>query len=112
MNSLVFIAVIITFAIVLVWYIHNEQAGADGSQGLLALNPDPETEEAGPEKRSYRTKSRAAQRTRARSVNDITKNADAGTPSFKKRMTTVDIRRKFRRQDEARYRVKDKKRDD
>ncbi|MEO1241397.1 MAG: hypothetical protein AAFX54_05765 [Pseudomonadota bacterium] len=110
METLEFIAVILTFAIVLIWYLHNHLAQSDGARGLLALRPDPA---AGPDAKpakAYRMKSRAAQSPTAKILDERTqKEAPANTASSSEKPDAARMRRKFRRQDEARYRVKDRR---
>ena len=108
MDTLIFLATLITFAVILFWYVRNEQMQADGSHGLLALVPDPVVE--GIKKRAYRTKRRAMPNVRARTVDDVLKHGHMQTAVPEKPEMTTRMRRKFRRQDEVRYRVKDKKR--
>lgn len=107
-DTLIFLATLITFGVIVYWYVRNEQMQADGSFGLLGLAPDPAAEAA--KKRAYRTKQRGVPNVRARNIDDVLnqarmQNADPAKPEMTPRM-----RRKFRRQDEVRYRVKDKKR--
>ena len=80
---------------------------ADGDLGLLALKPTA----VEPPKKSrgrYRIKPRRAMRAAgARSIDDA-RTAEGATPAYRVFDDTARARRRFRRQDEARYRVKDK----
>lgn len=107
-DTLIFLATLITFGVIVYWYVRNEQMQADGSHGLLGLIPDPAVEAA--KKRAYRTKRRAVPNVRARNVDDVLNNTRMQTVAPEKPEMSPRLRRKFRRQDEARYRVKDKKR--
>ncbi len=107
-DTLIFLATLITFGVIVYWYVRNEQMQADGSHGLLGLIPDPAVEAA--KKRAYRTKRRAVPNVRARNVDDVLNNTRMQTVAPEKPEMSPRLRRKFPRQDEARYRVKDKKR--
>lgn len=107
-DTLIFLATLITFGVIVYWYVRNEQMQADGSHGLLGLVPDPAVEAA--KKRAYRTKRRAVPNVRARTVDDVLNNARMQPDAPAKPEMSQRTRRKFRRQDEVRYRVKDKKR--
>ncbi len=107
MNTLIFLATLITFGIVLFWYVRNEQMRADGTHGLLALQPDPVKAS---EKKAYRMKRRVMPKVRARNIDEVLSNAKAQNNAPINPETADRMRRKFRRQDEVRYRVKDKKR--
>ncbi len=106
-ENLEFLGVILVGILVAGWYFHNEEKGADGDIGLLALKPDV----APPPARSrgrYRIKPRRAARARdARTVDDARALEDA-PPAYRAADDATRARRRFRRQDEARYRVKDK----
>ena len=109
MDSLEFLLIIAVFAAVLLWYLQNAEAGSEGLVGLLALRDDPE-EARSVKKRSYRIKERP-QRDKAamrdiraeknqRAAYRVKGGAGAGGAE--------QMRQRFRRQDEARYRVKDR----
>ena len=100
---------IFTFAFVLAWYVQNEQAGADRSKGLLALKPEPELNETDAPKQSYRQKVRVTPRQRGGRANVIAPPKTRGESRLEEPSHSKDVRRKFRRQDDVRYRVKDKK---
>jgi len=109
MDSLVFIGIIATGAVVIAWYIRNEQAKSDGLLGLLALQDDPDSAKPNAWRRSYRIKTRIA-----RCAHDAAGGFDARKAALgaERKFRTLDegehMRRRYRRQDEARYRVKDK----
>ena len=107
MENFEFLGVLIVGIAVAGWYFLNEEKGADGDIGLLALKPD--TAEPPEERRSrYRIKPRRAVRSRdARSVQGA-KEAETAAPAYRVLDDAARARRRFRRQDEARYRVKDK----
>ena len=107
-DTLIFLATLITFGAIVFWYVRNEQLHADGSYGLLGLEPDPAVEAA--KKSAYRTKRRAVLNVRVRNVDDVLKHARMQNDDPARPEMTPRMRRKFRRQDEVRYRVKDKKR--
>ena len=102
MDSLEFILIVAVIAVVLRWYLMNAEAKSDGLLGFLALKDDPETAEA-PGRKSYRIKARA--RRGAAALDD---SRDAEAPKTYRTLEEGErMRRRFRRQDEARYRVKD-----
>lgn len=110
METIEFIGIITVALVVAGWYFYNEEKGRDGEIGLLALKPDAHAK-AAKKKRSYRIKPRSAARARGlRTVADA-RAADAGAPAYRKLEDTAKARRRFRRQDEARYLVKDRKSD-
>ncbi|NOX94817.1 MAG: hypothetical protein GXP04_06875 [Alphaproteobacteria bacterium] len=106
-ESLEFIAIIAVFAVILFWYLQNIHAETQGTRGLLALSDDPETTQASPRRSAYRIKSRTARLGHdPRIVNNA---SQMPSPVDHAPGNTTHMRRKFRRQDEVRYRVKDKK---
>lgn len=109
MEALEFIAIIVVAFVIVGWYVFNEAKGADGERGLLALTPDDDAQEkarkGGPR---YRIKPRLARRAHdARSLDGLAR-AGAPAPAFRKTDDDASARRRFRRQDETRYRVKDR----
>jgi hypothetical protein len=104
MDTLEFLLIVAIFAFVLFWYVQNEEANSEGLIGLLALRDDPEIAKRGPRK-SYRIKDRTARKpagmhdSREKKTSDVTYRQDD---------EHAHMLRRFRRQDEARYRVKDK----
>ena len=106
MESLEFILILSVFGAVLFWYLQNEGKNANGELGLLALVRDPETKMQ--RKRAYRPKQRLARRTHEMRDTEATKAAENATPAFREIGEDERMRQKFRRQDEARYRAKDK----
>jgi len=103
MEILEFIAVILVLAAILVWYLQNATKGGDGARGLLAMRAEPNEAVSDGPKRAYRAKSRIARR--AQDQKAAFDQADAASEEIH----TERMRRKFRRQDEARYRVKDRR---
>lgn len=103
METLEFLLTIAVFAAVLFWYLQNARAGADGTKGLLALADDPDIVKHG-RRKAYREKPRAARK--AAMAKDI-RDHDRASPAYAEK-DAARMRRRFRRQDEARYRVKDK----
>lgn len=109
MDVIEFLLIVAVFAGVLYWYLQNAEAGSEGLKGLLALAPDPD-EAGSAKKQSYRFKQRASRggpvmrdiRAEQRHMGAY-RAKDGDEPDRAERM-----RRKFRRQDESRYRVKDK----
>ncbi len=109
LETLEFIAVIAVFAVILVWYLQNIHAETQGTRGLLALCDDPKTQEASPHRKTYRIKARVARhRHEPQTASDISQTLSTVESAS---VSAAHMRRKFRRQDEARYRVKDKKRE-
>lgn len=107
MENIEFLGVLIVGITVAGWYFLNEEKGADGALGLLALKPDTAAPREARRSR-YRIKPRRALRSRdARSVDDA-KAAQTAAPAYRMRDDAARARQRFRRQDEARYRVKDK----
>lgn len=108
-DHLIFLGIIATCVIIVLWYVQNERLGTNGERGLLAIKPDPEgldksQERTGP---SYRMKPRLARRSRDQRSIDRINNAEL-TPAYRIRDDTERALQRFRRQDETRYRVKDK----
>lgn len=92
------------------WYLQNEETGADGERGILALRPDAKIPQ--PKARSrYSIKPRKALRARDRATVESVKAAREPASSYRAIDEAERMRRKFRRQDDARYRVKDRKAD-
>lgn len=60
MSTLLFIIVLSCLAIVLIWYVKNEDAGASGETGFLAIKTDGSRNEAGVDGEAYRIKSPSA----------------------------------------------------
>ncbi|PQA88365.1 hypothetical protein [Hyphococcus luteus] len=104
MDTIEFILILAVFAVVLHWYLKNARAKSDGLLGLLALKDDPEID-ARPRRKAYRLKPRA--RTRAADLRD-SRTEDAAPKTYRTLDEGERMRRRYRRQDEARYRVKDK----
>ena len=102
MDAVEFILIIAVFAVVLVWYLRNAEAGSEALLGLLALSDDPAAAK-GEKRRSYRIKPRVARK--KAELHDSRVEPDAA-PSY--RVRGDEERLRFRRQDEARYKVKDK----
>lgn len=109
MDALEFVLIIAVFATILGWYLRNVSQGADGRLGLLALTAETEIISREEKRRSYRIKPRIAQRAHERRGGSrACKIADKAKPSYRRLDEGERMRRRFRRQDEARYRVKDK----
>ncbi len=117
MEALEFIAILATFAVALFWYIQNTEAGSDGARGLLAISSDPDAaggaaardpDSPDATRASYRIKKRLAMRAHERRDAASAKTQSEAAPAFRLLRENERMRRKFRRQDEARYRVKDK----
>jgi hypothetical protein len=104
MDTIEFLLIVAVFAVVLSWYLQNAEAKSDGLVGLLALADDPEIAKHG-RRKSYRLKDRTARKPAA-----MRDSREAATHFVTYTQTNEDeqMRRRFRRQDEARYRVKDK----
>ncbi len=108
MDSIEFILIVATFAVVIVWYLRNAEARSDGLLGILALKDDPEIVKHG-RRPSYRLKDRTARKPAGlRDSREAQKAASTTTSTYVQKDEDEAARRRFRRQDEARYRVKDK----
>ena len=107
MESLEFIAVVAVLATILVWYLQNITKGGDGARGLLAMRADVNETDSERPKRSYRSKSRAARHAQDRPAAFV--QAAGDNRAINDEADAHRMRRKFRRQDEARYRVKDRR---
>lgn len=103
MDSLEFILIVAVFAVVLRWYLKNAEAKSDGLLGFLALKDDPATAKAS-RRKSYRMKVRA----RGGTAELADSREDKGPKTYRTLEEGERMRRRYRRQDEARYRVKDK----
>ncbi len=111
MESLEFLCILIVGIVVVGWYCLNESRKADGDLGILALKPGANAQPAKRRGR-YRIKPRRAVRSRElRSISE-TKAVEAASPAYRALEDLAQARRRFRRQDEARYRGKDKISDD
>lgn len=103
MDSIEFILIIVVFTVILIWYLQNAEGASDGLIGLLALKDDPEVAKHG-RRKSYRIKDRKTVKPAPLKI--------AGEPQSPSAYKTAEeaehMRRRFRAQDEARYRVKDK----
>lgn len=108
MDGLEFIGIVATAAVVIFWYLGNVGAGADGVRGMLALADDPASAKPNARRRAYRIKTRIARRAHERRDADGARAAAKAELTFKPISEAAMMRRKFRRQDEARYRVMDK----
>lgn len=104
MDTIEFLLIVVVFAVVLFWYLQNEEAKSEGLLGLLALRDDPEIAKHGPRK-SYRIKDRTARKP-AGMRDSREENPNAVT--YRQSDENARALQRFRRQDEARYRVKDK----
>ena len=102
MDSLEFILIVAVFAVVLRWYLKNADAKSEGLLGLLALKDDPAAAKA-TRRKSYRIKARIRG-----SASGLADSRDADAPkTYRTQEEGERMRRRYRRQDEARYRVKD-----
>jgi hypothetical protein len=108
LEALEFIAILATFGVVLAWYLKNAGAGDDGARGSLALLQDPETAKPGGPRTSYRIKNRLAMRAHERRDAQDGAAPPELAPAFRALGERDRMRRKFRLQDEARYRAKNK----
>ncbi len=104
MDTIEFLLIVAVFAAVLYWYLQNAEANSDGLIGFLALADDPEIAKHG-RRRSYRLKDRTARKPAG--MRD-SREAVSNTITYTQANEDEQVRRRFRRQDEARYRVKDK----
>lgn len=108
MDSIEFILIVATFAVVIIWYFRNAEARSDGLLGFLALKDDPDIVKHG-RRPSYRLKDRTARKPAGlRDSREEKKAASTTTSTYVQKDDDEAARRRFRRQDEARYRVKDK----
>lgn len=109
MDSIEFLLIVAVFAAVLYWYLKNAEAGVEGLLGYLALLDDPEEAKAG-KSRAYRIKERAARGNTTMRDARAEKNRHAAyrLKGGDDASRTERLRKRFHRQDEARYRVKDK----
>ncbi len=111
MESLEFLAILLVGISVAGWYYMNEAKGADGDIGLLALKPDAFAPPVEKTRGRYRLKERRAARARDRREPGGPHGENA-KPAYRAMDDAARARRRFRRQDEVRYRVKDKVTDD
>ncbi|GEM_PF-1466559 len=108
MESLEFIGIIACGAVVVFWYFQNIRNDGAAERGLLALMEDPEDARRGGRRKSYRIKERLARRPHERPETQGAKTVTEAKPAFRKLSHNARMRARFRRQDEARYKVKDK----
>lgn len=108
MESLEFIGIIFTAGVVLSWYVTNAAQKSGGEQGLLALIDDEEEKALCATRKTYRMKTRAAVHHREVADTQSRLARAKAKPAFRTNSEAEQLRRKYRRQDEARYRVKDK----
>ncbi|MFC2951170.1 hypothetical protein ACFOOP_04475 [Marinicaulis aureus] len=104
MDSIEFFLIVASFAVVIIWYLRNAEARSDGLLGLLALKDDPDLVKHG-RRPSYRLKDRTARKPAG--LRD-SREAQKSVATYTQKDDDEAMRRRFRRQDEARYRVKDK----
>jgi len=104
MDSIEFLLIVASFAVVIIWYLRNAEARSDGLLGLLALKDDPDLVKHG-RRPSYRLKDRTARKPAG--LRD-SREAQKSVATYTQKDDDEAMRRRFRRQDEARYRVKDK----
>ncbi len=104
MDSIEFLLIVACFAVVIIWYLRNAEARSDGLLGFLALKDDPDLVKHG-RRPSYRLKDRTARKPAG--LRD-SREAEKAVATYSQKDDDEAMRRRFRRQDEARYRVKDK----
>ncbi len=104
MDTIEFLLIVAAFAVVLYWYVQNEEAKSSGLLGLLALRDDPEAAKHGPRK-SYRIKDRTARKPAG--MRD-SREKDTSDVTYRQAADDARLQQRYRRQDDARYRVKDK----
>jgi len=102
MDTIEFILIIASFGAVLWGDLENVRAGSDGLKGLFALKDD--TLKPAAKTRRYRVKHRPL---RGKAALHDSREAPAGPATYRDLGDAARMRRRFRRQDEARYRVKD-----
>lgn len=107
METIEFLGVLMVAALIIGWYLFNEEKGSHGERGILALRPDPEP--VGLRKPRYRLKTRNAARARDRRTVEAIVSLEDAQSTYASRDEDEQVRRRFRRQDETRYRVKDLK---
>lgn len=104
MDSIEFILIVACFAVVIIWYLRNAEARSDGQLGLFALKDDPDLVKHG-RRPSYRLKDRTARKLAG--LHD-SREPEKAIATYTQKDGDEAMRRRFRRQDDARYRVKDK----
>ena len=104
MDTIEFLVIVAAFAVVMFWYLKNAEAGSDGLVGLLALVDDPASAKS-KKRRAYRVKERPARK--GPGMRD-SRNETSAPTTYKALNDEDRMRQRYRRQDEARYRVKDK----
>ena len=107
-ETLEFITMIAVLATVSLWYMVNAESGSDGLKGLFAMIDDPESAKPRGRRKSYRIKSRLARRAHERRDIEDAKAVSTAKAAFRTKDHGERMHRRFRRQDEARYRVKDR----
>ncbi len=95
MDSIEFLAIIIVFACIVSWYIHNVRSGSDGHAGLFAMRKDAVAPKTSFPRNSFRAQS-------------STKNAGARTAQTTDANRNSQIGQIYQQRREARYRVKGK----
>ena len=109
MEILEFLLIITSFATVLFWYLQNAVKDAKGDLGLFALRLSENELTAAKPRRSYRIRPRKTPRRGVRFDVDTNKSETLDAQAtYRIRDESAQTMRRFRRQDEARYRVKDK----
>lgn len=104
MDSIEFLLIVAVFAVIILWYLKNAEARSDGLLGLLALKDDPDIAKHG-RRPSYRLKDRTARKPSG--LHD-SREAKKETVTYSQPSQSEIMRRRFRRQDDVRYRLKDK----
>ncbi|NNE41647.1 MAG: hypothetical protein HKN14_12115 [Marinicaulis sp.] len=105
MEHIEFISILVAASIVIFWYIQNEASGGLGGAGILALRSASRDENAESPK-SYRPIDRTA--LRGRTTLSPSEAVRPREKSYRILSENDRLQHKFRRQDEVRYRVKDK----
>lgn len=108
MDTLEFLLIIASFGVILYWYLQNANADIEGARGLLAftLNDEEAGQVAG---KSYKVKERTLPQRHTGSARSTAHTNLAEKPtSYRVIENNAQMRRRFRRQDEVRYRIKDK----
>lgn len=108
LETLEFLGIIACGAIAVVWFLQNVRTEGEASRGLLALAEAPVESRPEARRKSYRIKQRLARRAHEQRDAEGAKAVTEAKPAFRKLTDAQRMRLRFRRQDDARYRVKDK----
>ncbi|MEM8935751.1 MAG: hypothetical protein AAGC77_05030 [Pseudomonadota bacterium] len=104
-DALEFFFILLTFAVILGWYLQNVRKGG-GSRGLLAMKDEPPLRERRGAARAYRHKPKYARTARDGRTIDAVKANTMAEPAYRSVDKSESANRRYRPRHEARYKNK------